>query len=478
MQGTLSSKTVTAAVVVALAGGGLALACRGAGEAPVASRQAAQPQYHCPMHPTYTSDRPGECPICGMDLVKREADAAAGAATVSDATTPDAPYYCPMHPTYTSDHPGECPICGMDLVRREPEFAAAGEAAAAEPVAGRTTVTLSAKRRQLLGVRSVTVGERALGRSIRTVGRVAVDERRVSHVHTKFEGYVEHLEVDFTGKYVRRGERLLEIYSPELVATQEEYLLAYRAQRELGQSGLDSVARGGVDLLEAARRRLLLWDIDPADIERLGRTGEVRRTLPLHAEVSGFVVQKDVVHGQRVTPADTLFDIADFSRLWVLADVYESDLPAIRRGMPGEVRITYLPEKVWQGPVTWIAPTVEEATRTVKVRLEVDNSGDTLKPDMFADVYLQTPERRGLAVPESAVIDTGERRLVFLDRGEGRYEPREVVLGTKTGDAYPVVSGLSAGDQVVVAANFLLDSESSLKAAITALGTTPSGHQQ
>jgi Cu(I)/Ag(I) efflux system membrane fusion protein len=288
-------------------------------------------------------------------------------------------------------------------------------------------------------------------------------------VHTKLEGYVERLDVDFTGKYVRRGDHLLAIFSPELVATQEEYLLAYRARNELGRSSIPSVASGSLDLLDAARRRLLLWDIAPEDIAELERTGQARRTLDLHAEMAGFVVQKNVSEGMRVTPADTLFDIADLSHLWVLADVYESDLPSIRPGMGGEVSVTYLPGETWRGPITWISPTVEETTRTVKVRIEVDNLGEHLKPDMFVDVLLRSQAGVALAVPQSAVINVGDRKIVFLDRGEGRFEPREVELGVKAGDVYPVIEGLVLGDRVVTSANFLIDSESSLKAAIDSM---------
>ncbi len=182
--------------------------------------------------------------------------------------------------------------------------------------------------------------------------------------------------------------------------------------------------------------------------------------------------------GQRVTPQDTLFDIADLSHLWILADVYESDLPSIREGMVGEVRVSYLPGRAWKGRVTWISPVMEEKTRTVKVRLEVDNTGDDLKPDMFADVYLKVGEGTGLVVPESAVIDTGDRKIVFLDHGDGRLEPREVTLGVEQGDSYPVSSGLADGDRVVTAANFLVDSESSLKAAIASLGAPASGEHR
>jgi membrane fusion protein, copper/silver efflux system len=383
-------------------------------------------------------------------------------------------YHCPMHPTYISDKPGECPICHMTLVpvgERAPQ---------AEPalITGRATVVLTPERRQVLGLRSEPVAEKQLFRTLRTVGRVAVDERRLHHIHVKYDGYVEELFVDFTGKYVSDGEPLLAIYSPDLVATQQEYLLALRARRELTRGGA-AVAQAGEGLLEAARQRLLFWDIRPEDIERLEQTGEVMRALRVYAEHGGYVVQKMAYHGMRVTPADTLYDIADLTHLWVLADVYESDLPLVRLGMRGELSVPYLPGRSWTGAVTYVAPTVEEQTRTVKVRLEVENQGDLLKPDMFADVVLKADLGRGVALPESAVIDTGERRLVFVDGPDGRLEPREVALGAKVGSEYQVLTGLVPGERVATSANFLLDSESSLKAAIGALaGQSPApGHK-
>lgn len=286
--------------------------------------------------------------------------------------------------------------------------------------------------------------------------------------------------MDFTGKFVRKGEPLLSLYSPELVATQQEYLLAYRAQKQLETSGIPSVAKGGVDLLEAARQRLLLWDIRQEDIDALEKSGQARRTLDLHSDISGYVVAKMALHGMRVTPADTLFDIADLSRLWVLADVYESDLPSVRLGMQAELSIPYLPGRSWRGPVSYINPTVEEKTRTIKVRIEVSNDGEALKPEMFADVFLKSDLGIGVVVPESAVIDTGDRKLVFLDREDGRLEPREVQVGAKVGNGFQVLRGLLEGDRVVTSANFLLDSESSLKAALSAMATpspSPSGHR-
>jgi len=454
-------RTAVASVAVGLAvlvGAGLLVVSRRGGER--AAGQAATTRYHCPMHPTYVSDKPGNCPICGMKLVPM------AAAPGSSGARKIAFYRSPMDPNVRSDKPAKDAM-GMDFIPvYEDELQPGGPA-----VPGRAVLALSPERRQVLGVRSEEVKTGRLTRVIRTVGRVAVDERRLHHIHTKYDGYVEHLHVDFTGKFVKRGEPLLSIYSPELVATQQEYLLAYRAQKQMAGSGIPSVAEGSLNLLEAARQRLLLWDIRPTDIERLERANEVKRTLDLHSDVSGYVVQKMAFHGMRVTPADTLFDIADLSRVWVLADVYESDLPLVRTGMEGEVTVPYLPGKKWRGPVTYVNPTVEEKTRTVKVRLELENSGQALKPDMFADVFLRAALGVGLAVPESAVIDSGGRKLVFLDRGEGRFEPREVQLGVRVGGAFQVLSGLSEGDRVVTSANFLLDSESSLRAALSAMET-------
>jgi Cu(I)/Ag(I) efflux system membrane fusion protein len=414
-----TTRTMPVLAAALLLAGGLA-ACRRGGKAP-ATTEARKAQYHCPMHPSYVSDRPGQCPICKMDLVPMQAGASAGS-----------------------------PV-----------------------VAGRAMVALSPERRQLLGVRSEPVARRHLDRTIRTVGRVAMDERRLHHVHTKYEAYVEKLYVNFIGQMVRQGDHLAALYSPELVATQQEYLLAYRAQQRLRESGIDSVAKGGSDLLEAARQRLLFWDVSPEDIAALERTGQVQRTVDLHAELPGYVLQKRAVHGMRVTPADILFDIADLSAVWILADVYESDLATVEVGMAAEVTLPYEPGRSWKGTVAFVNPIVEPGTRTVKVRIEVANADYALKPDMFADVVLRRELGDALFVPESAVLKPGDRQLVFLDLGDGRLEPREIQTGARVEGGYAVLSGLAEGDKVVTSANFLIDSESSLKAALSSLSASP-----
>jgi RND family efflux transporter MFP subunit len=265
---------------------------------------------------------------------------------------------------------------------------------------------------------------------------------------------------------VRKGQPLLTIYSPELVAAQKEYLVARGAQTRLGDSSVPGVAKGGAELAEAARQRLQALGIGPGEIAALEETGAVRRSVTVSSPASGVVLQKMAVEGMKVSPADRLYEIADLSHVWILAEVYEKDLGALRVGAPVRVSLSTAPGGDWHGVVSFVSPTVKPDTRTVEARIDVDNHGGALKPDMFVDVSLESPPAAALTVPHSAIIPTGERTLVFVDEGDGRYEPREVTLGARTADGYEVRRGLTAGERVVVSANFLLDSESSLRAAI------------
>jgi RND family efflux transporter MFP subunit len=378
-------------------------------------------------------------------------------------------YRSPMDPSIHSDHPTQDSM-GMDFV---PVYTDEVEAPASA-VEGRAAVVIPADRRQLLGVRSEPLISAPLSRAIRTVGRIVPDERLLHHVHTKYDGFIEHVYVDFIGKYVKKGEPLLSIYSPELFATQQEYLLARKAVRELAGNESDAAVRSKA-LVDAVRQRLLLWDIRPEEIATLEKEGVARRDVDLYSDESGYVLAKVALHGMRVTPADSLFDIADLSRVWVMADVYEADLPSVRLGMTATIETASTPGQKLRGPVTFISPIVEAATRTTKVRVEIENPGGRLKPDMFADVTLDVELGSALVVPEGAIIDAGARKLAFVDLGEGRYEPREVTLGARADAGFVVLSGLAAGEKVVVAANFLIDSESSLKAAVqTMKSATPS----
>jgi membrane fusion protein, copper/silver efflux system len=378
----------------------------------------------------------------------------------------------PMTPSYKSDKPGKSPFMDMDLV---PVYEDGDEETPAEGVAGYSTIKVPQDRQQSIGVRLGIAETRDLTKTIRTVGRVTFDETLQAQIHAKFEGYVERLYVDYTGKPVRKGQPLLSIYSPELLATQEEFLIASRARRQLQTSSNPDIARGGVDLYDSARQRLLLWDISPGEISELERTGKPRKALTLFSPVDGFVMSKNAVQGARVMPADTLFEIAGIRRVWVLADVYESEAPFVAVGQTARMSLSYLPGRTWTGKVSFISPVLDEKTRTVKVRVQFENPDGNLKPEMYADVALERRLGRVVTVPDGAVLSTGTRSIVFVAKGEGRFEPRVVKTGAKVDGLFEIREGIRAGEEVVTQANFLIDSESRLKSALGSM-TGPAGH--
>ncbi len=377
-------------------------------------------------------------------------------------------WVCPMHPEIVKDHEGDCPICGMRLVPKETSPAPAAVAQEAG-VPGFASVTIDARRRQLLSLKTAKVERGTFGTGIRTVGRVAYDERRVHHVHTRFEAYVEHVAADFTGKYVTRGDVLAHVYSPELFSTQQELLLALRAVRALGPSADAAAREGASQLLDATRQRLRLWEVTEKDIAALEARGEPLRSFPIYAPTSGYVTARTAFHGMKVMPADTLFDIVDLSSVWVLADVYESELPRVKVGQTGRMTLAYRPGTTWTGRVTYIYPSLDERTRTAKVRLEFANPREELKPEMFADVVLESAPRTALKVPDDAVLDSGTRKVVFVAKGEGVLEPREVTVGEQGGGAREILSGLSEGEEIALGASFLVDSESRLASALAGM---------
>ncbi len=376
-------------------------------------------------------------------------------------------YRCPMHPTVVSDRPGSCPVCGMDLVPDQPG-PSAHEGSHGEEVA---EVRIDPSTVQNMGVRFARVERRALSRTVRALGRVDYDETRMTDVNTKVTGWVEGLFVDFTGQEVKKGQPLLEIYSPELVAAQEEYLTALDYVRRLEDSASAEALEGARALLGASRQRLMYWDITEAQILELKATRQTKRTMTIHSPQEGVVVHRAVFDGAYIKAGEHLYRIADLSRVWVYADIYEYELPWIRKGQAAEVVLSYSPGRVFQGVVTYIYPFLESKTRTAKVRMIFDNPELELKPEMFATVRIRSEvAKQAVVVPAQAVIRSGERNVVILDLGEGRFAPREVTLGVETSDVYEVTEGLRGDERIVISSQFLIDSESNLKAALATMG--------
>ena len=335
------------------------------------------------------------------------------------------------------------------------------------------TIMIAPERLQSIGVKFQEAVRQPLDKVIRTVGLVEIDERLVGRVNLKFEGWIEDLRVSAIGDHVKQGQILFTIYSPDLVATQDEYLLALQSYRELGKSEFPEVARGAKELLEATRRRLQLWDIKPTHIQDLERTGTVLRTLPIHSPITGTVMRMEARVGTFVTPGTELYFIADLSRIWIQADIYEYELPYLKLGQSASVTLSYDPNTKLHGHVGFIYPTLDSKTRTVKVRFELDNPGEKLKPGMYANVELKIPLGTKLVVPRDAVLESGERQLLFIHHGGGQLEWRSVKLGAKAGDWLEVTEGLKEGEHVVTGANFLIDSESQLKSAVGGMAGMP-----
>ena len=384
-------------------------------------------------------------------------------------------YHCAMHPQVTSDKPGNCPICQMKLVRMEREAPRTkardgGDSAATTP----GTVQINASRQQLLGVVSEPAQFRTLDKTLRAVGRVALDEERVSNVHIKLTGWVKKVFVDYTFQHVKQGDPLFTLYSPELLASEQEYLLALKADRELGGSSFSEVALGGKNLLEAARRRLELWDLTDEQMQELNESGKPHREITLYSPAAGHVLERKVFPNQYVTPDTELYKLADHSEVWVYADIYEAEFPMVEVGQPAMLTSVALPGRTLEGRVSFIQPHLIEESRTLPVRLSFQNPNMELKPGMFVNVELHRSLGKQLTVPVDAVLDSGERQRVFVDHGEGTFEPRDVKTGERVDDVIVIASGLRAGERVVTRANFLIDSESNLRQAIA--GMAAGGH--
>jgi len=375
-------------------------------------------------------------------------------------------YVDPMHPAYKSDKPGIAPDCGMKLEPVYEDGGAASPAAVGQEAAmPMGAIKVSPEKQQLIGVSYGEVESGAGVHTFRAVGKVAFDETRMARVHARVEGWIDQVFVDFTGELVTKGQRLLTLYSPEMLASQQEYLLALKSKDILKNSTLADALSQSDSLTAASRKRLELWDLSDAQIEEVARTGKPVINITLNSPISGYVITRNAFPKQRITPETELYNIVDLSRVWIMADVFENEAPMIRLNQQATVSLANGRGKSFRAKVNYIQPQVDPMTRTLKVRLEAENPEMLLKPDMYADVEFRVEMPRRITVPSAAVLNSGERKTVFVDRGNGYLEPREVEIGERVGDRLEILKGLKPGERIVISGNFLIDSESQLKAA-------------
>jgi Cu(I)/Ag(I) efflux system membrane fusion protein len=422
------------------------------------------PLYRCPMHPAITSDHPGDCPICGMKLVLVAPSATDGEGATKAGERKILFYRSPMNPKQTSPVPRKDEMGMGYLPVHEDELAQGGEA----KVSGMAAVTIDPSRQQLIGLRTAKVSKGSVGGTWHTVARIEVAPSHVRKTNVKIEGFVERVFVDFVGQIVRKGQPLFSIYSPALLAAQNEYLLALQTKESLAKGG--ALTENGDSLVTSARRRLELWDVPASEIARLTSTREPSKTLTLVSPIAGVVTAKNVVQGARLGPGEAPYEITDLGEVWAMADAYESDLTRIQVGMKALLTLAAYPERTFSGQVAFIDPVFDPKTRTVKVHMHFMNPKRELKPEMFGEVTLQGVTRDGLRVPADAVIRAGNQDVIFLASGAGKFEPRVVQIGAKIGDEVEVTGGLELGQEVVTRANFLVDSESQLRASLAAIG--------
>lgn len=365
-------------------------------------------------------------------------------------------WYDPMHPSYRSDKPGKAPDCGMDLV---PAYA--GEGPSKDGM-----IAIDEQRQKLLGVRTGTVEEETLTRTLRTSGQVVPDETRIAHIHVKTSGWIEKVYGDFVGQLVRKGQPLFTIYSPDLLASEQEYLIAKRGAAKLANAPYQDVANGAQSLLQSSRERLKLWDLTDAQIQHLDQTGEAQRTITYFSPATGYIVDRKAYPNVMADPALDLYTVADLSRVWIEADVYEYELPYVKVGQKATVRLNYAPGREFDGRVAYILPVLDPQTHTAKVRIDVPNPRLELKPNMFADVELSIDYGRHMAVPTDAVLNGGNEQIVFVVHEGGKFEPRKVQVGPQVDDKTIILFGLEKGETIVASGNFLIDSESQMKSVV------------
>jgi Cu(I)/Ag(I) efflux system membrane fusion protein len=374
-------------------------------------------------------------------------------------------YTCSMHPFIIKDKPGTCPICGMELIKKI-DGAATGKAPTADQrqqadMLGH--VSLSPTQRVMANVATVEVRQQSLNKEINAVGIVQFDQSRQAKVTAWIAGRIDKLNVSTVGAYVSKYKPVAEVYSPDLLSTQQEYLLAIRSREQLKNSPIPSISQNGEGLVASAKQRLMLFGVKESQIAALEKAGKPNIRLPIYTPLSGVVIEKMVQQGQYVNTGDVLFNIADLSTVWVEVEVYENEFPTIHIGQQVEIRSQSFPGKPFIGRVSFMYPFLDPKTRTVKARVEMPNPGMKLKPDMFVNAIIKVPLGSAIVVPVTAVMDTGKRRVVWVESSPGMFEPRDVQVGQQTDDKIQILSGLKEGDKVAVSGGYLIDSESQLK---------------
>jgi RND family efflux transporter MFP subunit len=379
-------------------------------------------------------------------------DAADSSGTVAGSEI--AYYTCTMHPSVRETQPGRCPICNMDLV------SVRNSAVADTATSPELTFSVSTAKQQLIGVTFANVQRTDLHRVVRAYGRVTPDETRISDINLRVGGWIDRLLVDFTGKVVRKGEPLFTLYSPELLAAQSEYLVALRASQGAGSQADDAA------LVASARERLRLWQVTDEQVRALEASGEPNASVTIVSPSAGVVVEKTAIKGMRVEPGMTLYKIVDLSQVWITADIYEYELPLVHAGQDADVTIPTTPPHVVRGTIDYVDPYLDPRTRAARARIVLSNRDGSLKPEMYVEVGVHVALGERLVVPQSAVLRTGERQIVFVDRGAGVFEVRLVTLGVASDESVEVVHGLREGERVVTSANFLIDAESNVQGVL------------
>jgi Cu(I)/Ag(I) efflux system membrane fusion protein/cobalt-zinc-cadmium efflux system membrane fusion protein len=478
--------------------------------------------YFCPMHPTYTSDRPGDCSICYMKLEKREMTPVSVfsheskglkdicymhncpmvhdgkpcpmlvVATMGEAVTcpvcgthvsegkpmteRKVLYWTdPMTSDYRSDKPGKSPM-GMDLVPVYEESASTVGEPGVLP-AGYAPILVSLQKQQIIGVKTTSVEKKSFTKTIRTVGRVMVDETRIARVNPKVEGWVEEIFAKYEGDKVQKGQPLFSFYSPDFVSAQEEYLTTLSFLKELPSDVSRETLATSEANVKSAKRRLIWWDISEEQIKRIENEGKPEKNLLIISPIDGVVLKKNVFPGQFMERGADFYQLADLSTIWVDADLYEYDLPLVQVGQEALVSLPATEKVQFRGKVIYVAPYLKPETRTATARLEFSNSGNVLRPEMYVNVQILVDLGKKLLVPAEAVLDTGARKIIFVSKGNGIFEPREVTVGVKGDGVLEIKNGVVEGEVVVTSGNFLIDSESRLKSAIEGMGHSSSaGH--